>query len=67
MICHFDMINSLFCTVLTQAEINWFVAYLFDKDLPTARPDSVPDTFCSENPPPSVSITISFGILYTCG
>jgi hypothetical protein len=66
MICHSDLINSLFHIVLTQAEIDWFVARLFDKDPPTARPASVPVPFCSENLPPSVSITVSFGLLYTC-
>jgi hypothetical protein len=66
MICRSDLINSLFCTGLTQAEIDRFVGCLFDKDLPTARPASVPVPFCSENPPPSVSIHVSFGLPYTC-
>jgi hypothetical protein len=66
MICHFDMINSLFCTVLTQAEIDQFVVRLFDKDTPTVQTASVPAPFYSENPPPSVSVTVSLGLLYTC-
>jgi hypothetical protein len=66
MICHSDLINPLFCIVLTQAEINRFMACLFDKDPSTVWPDSMPEPFCSKNPPPSISITISFGLLYNC-
>jgi hypothetical protein len=64
MICYSDMINSLFCTILAQVEIDRFVGRLFDKDPPTARPASVPMPFCSENPPPSVSITLFWSSLY---
>jgi hypothetical protein len=68
MIYHSDLITSLFPTILTQAEINWFVARLFDKDPPTARPASVPARYSSENPPPAVSITVIFFVpLYTYG
>jgi hypothetical protein len=57
MTCHSD---------LTQAVINQFVAHLFDKDPPTSWPDSVPKPYCSENPPPTVSITVFFfALLYT--
>jgi hypothetical protein len=65
MICHSDMIKSLFCIVLTHAEINRFVARLFDKEPSIAWPNSVPEPFYSENPP-LVSIIVSFGLLYTC-
>jgi hypothetical protein len=64
MIRHSDMINYLFCTVLTQADIDRFVMRLFDKDPSTARPASTQEPLCIENPTPSVSITISFGLLY---
>jgi hypothetical protein len=47
MICHSDLINSLFCTVLTLAEIDQFMACLFDKDPPTTQPASVLAPFCS--------------------
>jgi hypothetical protein len=66
MTCHSDLINSLFCTGLTHAEIDQFVERLFDKDPPTAWHASIPVPFYSENPPPSVSITVSFGLLHTC-
>jgi hypothetical protein len=66
MICHSNMINSLFCTCLTQVEIDRFVGHLFDKDPPTTWPTSMFAPFCSENPPHSVSIIVSFGLLYTC-
>jgi hypothetical protein len=68
MICHLDLMTSLFSTILTQAEINRFIACLFDKDLPTARPASVPEPYYSENPPPAVSIIVFFFVpLYTYG
>jgi hypothetical protein len=66
MICYSDLTTSLFPTVLTQAEINRFVAHLFDKDPPTARPANVPAPYYSENPPLEVSITVFFFVpLYT--
>jgi hypothetical protein len=34
------------------------VALLFDKDPPTARPDTLPLPYSDENPPPSARITI---------
>jgi hypothetical protein len=37
-------------------EIDGFVAHLFDKGVPTARPDAVPLPFSSENPPPLVKV-----------
>jgi hypothetical protein len=67
MICHSNLINYLFCTGLTQAKIDHFVGRLFDKDPPTARPASVPMPLCSENSPHSISITISFDLIHTCG
>jgi hypothetical protein len=42
MICHSDLINSLSCTGLSQAEIDRFVGHLFDKDPPNVRSASVP-------------------------
>jgi hypothetical protein len=56
MICHYDRINSLSCTGLSQAEIDRFVGCLFDKDPPNARPASMPTPFSSENSPPSVRL-----------
>jgi hypothetical protein len=41
---------------LTTDEIDGFVAYLFDRGVPTARPDVVPLPFSSENPPPLVRV-----------
>jgi hypothetical protein len=68
MICHSDLITSLLPTVLTHAEINQFVAHLFDKDPPTAWPASVPAPYCSENSLLAISITVFFFVpLYTYG
>jgi hypothetical protein len=39
-------------------EIDEFVAHLFDRGVPTARPDAVPLPFSSENPPPLVRVLI---------
>jgi hypothetical protein len=64
MICHSDMINSLSCTGLSQAEIDQFMGRLFDKDLPNMRLTSVPTLFSSENPPPSVRISVPFSLLH---
>jgi hypothetical protein len=61
-----DLINSLSCTGLSQVEIDRFMGSLFDKDLPNARPASVPVPFSSENPPPSIRITVSFSLLRNC-
>jgi hypothetical protein len=41
---------------LTADEIDRFVARLFDRGVPTARPDAVPLPFSSENPPPLVRV-----------
>jgi hypothetical protein len=38
-------------------EIDQLVACLFDKDLPTPWPASVPTSFSSENPPPVVRVS----------
>jgi hypothetical protein len=65
-ICYSDMINSLSCAGLSQAEIDRFMEHLFDKDPPNARPVSVPMPFSSENPPPLVRITVSFSLLHNC-
>jgi hypothetical protein len=37
-------------------EIDEFVAHLFDRGVPTVRPDVVPLPFSSENPPPLVRV-----------
>jgi hypothetical protein len=42
--------------VLTADEIDGFVAHLFDRGVPTARPDAVPLPFSSKNPPPLVRV-----------
>jgi hypothetical protein len=41
---------------LTADEIDGFVAHLFDRGVPTARPDAVSLPFSSENPPPLVRV-----------
>jgi hypothetical protein len=41
---------------LTADEIDGFVAHLFDRCVPTLRPDAVPLSFSSENPPPLVRV-----------
>jgi hypothetical protein len=39
-------------------EIDEFIAYLFDRGVPTARNDAVPLPFSSENPPPLVRVLV---------
>jgi hypothetical protein len=41
---------------LTANEIDGFIAHLFDRGVPTARPDAVPLSFSSENPHPLVRV-----------
>jgi hypothetical protein len=41
---------------LTADEIDGFIAHLFDRGVPTVRPDVVPLSFSSENPPPLVRV-----------
>jgi hypothetical protein len=41
---------------LTADEIDGFLAHLFDRGVPTVRPDAVPLPFSSENPPPLVRV-----------
>jgi hypothetical protein len=43
---------------MSQEEIDGSVARLFDKDQPTAWPDTLPLPYSNENPPPSVRITV---------
>jgi hypothetical protein len=43
---------------MSQEEIDGFVARLFDKDPPTARPDTLSLPYSNDNPLPSVSITV---------
>jgi hypothetical protein len=45
-------------------KIDGFVAHLFDKDPPTARPDILPLPYSSDNPPPSVRITVLLVTFY---
>jgi hypothetical protein len=45
---------------LTADEIDGFVAHLFDRGVPTARPDAVPLPFSSENPPPPPLVRVLF-------
>jgi hypothetical protein len=41
---------------LTADKIDGFVAHLFDRGVPTVRPDAVLLPFSSENPPPLVRV-----------
>jgi hypothetical protein len=41
---------------LTADEIDEFVAHLFDRSVPTVRPDVVPLPFSNENPPPLIRV-----------
>jgi hypothetical protein len=52
------------CTALTQAEIDWLVAHLFDKDPPTLWRASVPVPFYTKNPPPAVRVPALSDVLY---
>jgi hypothetical protein len=47
---------------LTAHEIDGFVAHLFDRGVPTVRPDVVPLPFSSKNPPPLVRILFFFNL-----
>jgi hypothetical protein len=58
------MVDSFFDTTLTQAEIDRFVARLFDKDPSTLRPASMHAPFSSENPPPVVRVFTFLDALY---
>jgi hypothetical protein len=49
-------ISFLYDAALSPEELSGFVAHLFDKGVPTARPSSVPTPFSSDNPPPLVRI-----------
>jgi hypothetical protein len=46
----------LYDVALSSEELSKFVAHLFDKGVPTARPSSVPTPFCSDNSPPLLRI-----------
>jgi hypothetical protein len=50
---------------MPQEEINGFVASLFDKDPSTAWHDTLPLTYSSDNPPPSVRITVLLLTFYS--
>jgi hypothetical protein len=43
---------------MSQEEIDGSMAHLFDKDQPTAWPDTLPLPYSNENPPPSVRIIV---------
>jgi hypothetical protein len=58
------MINSLFAITLTQAKMDWLMARLFEKDLPTPWTASMPVPFSSENPPLVVRVSAFFDALY---
>jgi hypothetical protein len=47
-----------FQTAMPQEEIDGFVARIFDKDPPTARPDTLSLPYSSDNSPPSIRITV---------
>jgi hypothetical protein len=49
-------ISFLYDATLSPKELSGFVAHLFDKGVPTARPSRVPTPFSSDNPPPLVRI-----------
>jgi hypothetical protein len=57
LVCYSNLMNSLFDTALTQYEIDRLVAGLFDKDLQTLWPASMPAPFFSENPPPVMTVS----------
>jgi hypothetical protein len=46
----------LYDVALSSEEIDGFVAHLFDRGVPTARPASVPMPYINDNPPPSVRV-----------
>jgi hypothetical protein len=55
-----------FCPVaLTADEIDGFVAHLFDRGVPTVRPDAIPLPFSSENPPPLVRVLFFLNLSQT--
>jgi hypothetical protein len=43
---------------MSREEIDGSMAHLFDKDQPTAWPDTLPLPYSNENPPPSVRIIV---------
>jgi hypothetical protein len=60
------MIISSSYVVLNDGEVLQLMLCLFDKSLVTARPDSMPAPYCSENHPPSVRIFVFFDIIFFC-
>jgi hypothetical protein len=63
MICYSDLMSSFFCSALTKIEIDRLVGHFFDKDPPVLWSNTVPMSYCAENPPPLVR-TITFFILH---
>jgi hypothetical protein len=49
---------------MPQEEIDGFVARLFDEDPPTAWPDTLLLSYNSDNPLPSVRVTVLLSILH---
>jgi hypothetical protein len=52
------LIAFFFHAAMSQEEIDGFVACLFNKDSPTAWPDTLPLPYSNDNPPPSVRIIV---------
>jgi hypothetical protein len=52
------LITSFFHIAMPQEEIDGFMARLFEKDPPTTWHDTLPLPYSSDNPPPSVRITV---------
>jgi hypothetical protein len=46
----------LYDASLSSEEIDGFIAHLFDRGVPTARPSNVPMPYSSNNPPPLVMV-----------
>jgi hypothetical protein len=52
------LLTFLFHAAMSQEEIDRFMSRLFDKDPPTAQPDTLSLPYSDENHPPSVRITV---------
>jgi hypothetical protein len=55
-----DRYILLYDAALSSEEIDRFVAHLFDRGVPTARPSSVSMLYSNNNPPPSVRVLYFF-------
>jgi hypothetical protein len=56
----------MYYVALSLEEIDGFISHLFDKGVPTARPDSAPLPYSSDNRPPSVRVLASFNLFSIC-